>query len=143
MGAPFPPKLVIWDWYWVPIWGCGVNTYTESRVGTQWVSIVNWSPPPHPKQAGKQAIRQANKKQANSTIYTQNKTICVPFICTVFVQWKIYTNKKKEEKLKMGSPKQKCPLARAKVDNHPLISDFGKPIQSAREMSSILRHMIW
>ena len=26
MGAPFFQKLIIRDWYWVPIWGGGVNT---------------------------------------------------------------------------------------------------------------------
>ena len=48
-GCPFFQKLVS-DWYWVPIWGGGVNTsgYTENRVGTQWVSILNWYPPPPP-----------------------------------------------------------------------------------------------
>ena len=37
VGASFFQKLVIRDWYWVPIWGGGVNTsgYMESRVGTR------------------------------------------------------------------------------------------------------------
>ena len=26
VGTPFPPKKVIRDWYWVSIWGGGVNT---------------------------------------------------------------------------------------------------------------------
>ena len=48
MGAPFFQKLVIRNWYCVPIWDGGVNTsgYTERRVGTRLVSIQNWYPPP-------------------------------------------------------------------------------------------------
>ena len=53
-GCPFFQKLVIRDWYRVPIWGGDANTsgYTESRIGTWWVSISNWyhtpEPPPPP-----------------------------------------------------------------------------------------------
>ena len=48
MDAPFFQKLVIRNWYCVPIWDGGVNTsgYTERRVGTRLVSIQNWYPPP-------------------------------------------------------------------------------------------------
>ena len=63
-GAPFFKKMVIRDWYWVPIWGGGgVNTsgYMESRVGTRWINILEIGTPEYSYNLRREAQWSAGK----------------------------------------------------------------------------------